>query len=116
MGSIGISVLFASGDSGVYSRQGDFKTFHPDFPASLPAVTGVGATQITHDDQELEAASFSGGGFSPSSFFTRATDCPYQVDAASHFFNTSGSALPPSNLYDSKGCGMMGKRGGGLLL
>ena len=39
MATLGVSVLFASGDSGVYSRTGGTSKFHPSYPACLPSVT-----------------------------------------------------------------------------
>lgn len=47
-GSLGLSILFASGDQGVWGRTGASKgaTFHPDFPASSPYVTSVGGTDF----------------------------------------------------------------------
>ncbi|KAL1963005.1 hypothetical protein VTN77DRAFT_8753 [Rasamsonia byssochlamydoides] len=65
LGSRGVSVIFASGDSGVgtgcVSNDGKNQTrFLPQFPASCPWVTSVGATQ----GMQESAASFSSGGFS----------------------------------------------------
>jgi tripeptidyl-peptidase-1 len=65
LGSRGVSVLFSSGDSGVgtgcVSNDGQNQTrFLPQFPASCPWVTSVGATQ----GMQEQAASFSSGGFS----------------------------------------------------
>ncbi len=45
-GSLGLSVLFASGDQGVWGRTGVGATFHPDFPAGSPWVTSVGGTNF----------------------------------------------------------------------
>eukprot|EP01035_Chromulina_nebulosa_P062114 gene62114-84950_t len=43
--AIGLSILFASGDQGVWGRTGTCSgatcTFHPDFPAGSPYVTSV---------------------------------------------------------------------------
>jgi tripeptidyl-peptidase-1 len=83
---------------------GNLKVFHPDFPASLPAVTAVGATQLNLNKSETTVTSFSGGGFTYSKYFPRNTSCTYQAQAASTFFSTS-KKLPPSNMYDSNGCG-----------
>ncbi|EGD80642.1 hypothetical protein PTSG_01230 [Salpingoeca rosetta] len=104
LGTLGKSILFASGDSGVYSRQSVDREFRPDFPASLPAITGVGATQLNFDGSEDTGTSFSGGGFCLSKYFTRSQDCTYQNTAVSNFFSKS-SNLPPSHLYDNAGCG-----------
>jgi subtilase family serine protease len=64
LGLLGVSVLIASGDSGVYDRlpwAGWIGDFHPSFPSVLPAVTSVGATQLESDGSETTGVSFSGG-------------------------------------------------------
>jgi len=45
-GAMGLTVFVASGDSGVYNREPIHTKFHPSYPACLPAVTAVGATQL----------------------------------------------------------------------
>ena len=46
-GARGLSILFASGDQGVWGREGQAgDTFHPDFPAASPYVTAVGGTDF----------------------------------------------------------------------
>jgi tripeptidyl-peptidase-1 len=46
-GARGISIFIASGDQGVYGREGPGNSvFHPDFPASSPWVTSVGGTDF----------------------------------------------------------------------
>ena len=48
-GSMGLSILFASGDQGVCGREGcGFlkHKFHPDFPAASPYITAVGGTDF----------------------------------------------------------------------
>ena len=44
----------------------------PSFPSCLPAVTSVGATKLESDGTEDTGVSFSGGGFTPSQYFTRS--------------------------------------------
>ncbi|KAF8903507.1 peptidase S8/S53 domain-containing protein [Gymnopilus junonius] len=67
LGSRGTTVFFSSGDYGVGGSDclkndgSETVLFQPDFPASCPFVTTVGAT--TSINPEV-AASFSGGGFS----------------------------------------------------
>ncbi|KAJ7260955.1 peptidase S8/S53 domain-containing protein [Mycena haematopus] len=78
LGLMGVTFLFASGDSGVAgngdlcvfpngTQSVDAPLFNPLFPANCPFVTGVGATQInpgsTVSDPE-SAASLTSGGFS----------------------------------------------------
>ncbi|KAI9509938.1 subtilisin-like protein [Russula earlei] len=73
LGMMGSSVLYASGDNGVAGFGGFCPggvQFNPDFPASCPFVTAVGATQMvpgsTVQDPEVacETVIISGGGFS----------------------------------------------------
>ncbi|GAB7343209.1 hypothetical protein MBLNU457_1274t1 [Dothideomycetes sp. NU457] len=79
LGMQGVSVVLASGDSGVAGPAGDDNAdgclgtgqiFSPDFPATCPYITTVGATYLppggdVHKDQETAVTRFgSGGGFS----------------------------------------------------
>lgn len=115
LGMRGISVILASGDSGVAARGtddgnddgclGNGKVFNPDFPASCPYITAVGATFLPPGgsavkDQEVAVSRFpSGGGF--SNIYARPS---YQDAAVSAFFanhdpgyqyyNTSGTNNP----------------------
>ncbi|KAH9059157.1 subtilisin-like protein [Lactarius vividus] len=89
LGLRGVSVLFASGDSGVgegdclLEVEGhDFVRFIPEFPSTCPYLTSVGGT--TRDSPEI-AASLSGGGF--SDYFERP---PYQANVVPPFLETLG--------------------------
>ncbi|KZO99708.1 subtilisin-like protein [Calocera viscosa TUFC12733] len=101
LGARGVSVIFASGDSGVgpsadecYSNDGtDTQMFIPNFPASCPYVTTVGATTSTGPEI---AASFSGGGF--SNYFAQPS---YQASAVASFLSTLGNEY--SGLYNASG-------------
>lgn len=97
LGLAGSSIFYASGDDGVAGFGGcllpngtesAFGTrFNPEFPASCPFVTAVGATQVNpnstvHDPESAsEQVIFSGGGF--SNIFQRPS---YQVDAIQEYF------------------------------
>lgn len=59
----GVSLLFASGDSGVASTWGACDHFYSKWPAGSPYVTAVGATQSESPNPE-KVASFSSSGFS----------------------------------------------------
>lgn len=101
LGARGISVIFASGDSGVggpcVSNDGTKNTrFLPDFPASCPFVTTVGGT---HEVNPEKAAGFSGGGF--SEVFPRPE---YQDDAVRQYFDKLGSKW--RGLYNQQGRGV----------
>lgn len=101
LGARGVSVLVASGDSGVGTtcKTGTVKTFTTSFPAACPWVTVVGGT--TGNSPEA-AWTGSGGGF--SSIFGRpayqnttvakwlTTDTTHTAVAS--YFNASGRAYP----------------------
>jgi len=106
LGVRGISVLFASGDQGVYGREGAgiFKNepFHPDFPGGSPYITVVGgtdfATRSTVGDETTWKA--GGGGFS------NTFDIPsYQTDAVAAYKASSDANLPPQKLWNNTGRG-----------
>ncbi|EJT98953.1 subtilisin-like protein [Dacryopinax primogenitus] len=99
LGARGVSLLFASGDAGVgpaenecYSNSDGRKMFVPDFPASCPWVTSVGATT---GDPEI-AASFSGGGF--SNYFPRQE---WQDSAVEAYLSTLNGSY--AGMYNSSG-------------
>lgn len=81
LGMQGISIFVASGDSGVGGRPSgndngciNQTIFQPDFPATCPYITTVGATTLptganVNADEETATTRFgSGGGFSNSKF------------------------------------------------
>ncbi|KAI1320865.1 peptidase S8/S53 domain-containing protein [Xylariaceae sp. FL0255] len=99
LGSAGISILFASGDSGVGSdcSINGQPAYQPDFPGGCPWVTMVGGTTGTTSES---AWSDGGGGF--SNYFGQPS---YQSDAVSswlssnsdgntQYYNSSGRAYP----------------------
>ncbi|CZT52482.1 probable tripeptidyl-peptidase 1 precursor [Rhynchosporium secalis] len=101
LGARGVSVLVASGDSGVGDtcKSGTTKTFTTSFPASCPWVTTVGGT--TGNSPE-GAWTGSGGGFSSRfgqpSYQTAAVNKWLTTDtthvAVNQYFNQSGRAYP----------------------
>lgn len=121
LGMQGVSILVASGDSGVAGPPGDEGNangclgpdgtiFSPDFPATCPYLTTVGATFLppgadVNKDQETAVTRFaSGGGFSniypiPS----------YQAAAVANYFATSP---PPYPSYSSTNNDSFGAGGG----
>jgi tripeptidyl-peptidase-1 len=100
-GAYGISILFASGDQGVWGRSGHNGHFNPDFPAASPYITAVGGTDFTTNDIGPETCcKDSGGGFSVT--FPRPS---YQDTAVSAYLKNNAGALPPSNYYNSSGRG-----------
>ncbi|KAJ5600925.1 Peptidase S8/S53 subtilisin/kexin/sedolisin [Penicillium hetheringtonii] len=98
LGSRGVSIIFSSGDSGVgaacQTNDGRNAThFPPQFPASCPWVTSVGAT--THTSPE-KAVYFSSGGF--SDLWERPK---WQEEAVSKYLENLGNKW--SGLFNAKG-------------
>ncbi|KAM9355941.1 tripeptidyl-peptidase 1 [Pholidichthys leucotaenia] len=97
----GLSLLFASGDSGAGCRQlsKDQNCFRPSFPASSPYVTTVGGTSFKNPFKvTYEVTDYiSGGGFS------NVFEMPdYQVSAVNAYLNSSVK-LPPQSYYNTSG-------------
>ncbi|CAL3971136.1 unnamed protein product [Diplocarpon coronariae] len=101
LGARGVSVLVASGDSGVGTtcQSGSTTTFTTSFPASCPWVTTVGGTTRNGPEQ---AWTGSGGGFSrrfaQPAYQAAAVERWLATDtthaAAAPYFNQSGRAYP----------------------
>uniref|UniRef100_A0A3P8UGQ0 Tripeptidyl-peptidase 1 n=1 Tax=Cynoglossus semilaevis TaxID=244447 RepID=A0A3P8UGQ0_CYNSE len=97
----GITLLFASGDSGAGCRHsGAQNTFRPSFPASSPYVTTVGGTSFKNPFQvTYEVTDYiSGGGF--SNVFKMPD---YQVAAVEAYLKTVAATLPPGSYYNPSG-------------
>eukprot|EP00050_Salpingoeca_kvevrii_P013388 m.28352 g.28352 ORF g.28352 m.28352 type:complete len:551 (-) comp4925_c0_seq2:422-2074(-) len=102
---LGVSVLIASGDSGVYDRIPiEVMKFHPSFPACMPSATAVGSTQLESDGSETTGVHWSGGGFTPSNYYTRS-NATWQSAAVSAYLE-SGVKLPPAEWWDRNGRGI----------
>ena len=98
----GLSLLFASGDQGVWGRTGVGATFNPDFPAASPYITAVGGTNFqTKSVIGAESAWNCGGGGFSNEFATPS----WQQTFVTNYFSTAGSALPAAALYNAKGRG-----------
>ncbi|KAJ6086305.1 hypothetical protein N7486_010586 [Penicillium sp. IBT 16267x] len=120
LGMRGVSVVVASGDSGVAGRNGDptpnnclgesGKVFAPDFPASCPYLTAVGATYLPlgakiQDHGEVAVTRFpSGGGF--SNIYERPS---WQAQAVTDYFS---KAKPDYPYYESVNNNSFGANGG----
>ena len=129
LGLQGITLVVASGDSGANSRTDETcaaSNLRPEFPASSPFVTTVGATMVvnaSYGHTELpicrpgnfscitggrevavsrgRAMFTSGGGFSNTTGATR----PAFQDAAVKAYLSSGVPLPPPSYYNANGRG-----------
>jgi len=102
-GTMGVSILFASGDQGVCGREGCgvfTKRFKPDFPGGSPYLTAVGGTDfVTKSVVGPEKAwSNSGGGFSDTFAIPS-----YQAAAVANYKITA--TMPPADLYNNTGRG-----------
>jgi len=99
-GARGISLLFASGDSGATCRAGKFT---PNFPASSPYVTAVGGTQPESGfpaPGSESAIGLSSGGF--SNYFATPD---WQKDAVATYFKQSGVPSSSERGYNTSGRG-----------
>ena len=84
----GISLVFASGDSGVGSTWGGCDHFFAQWPAASPYVTAVGAT--SGFGSSARVASFSSGGFS-----NRWARPSYQRSAVETYLDKARPLLEP---------------------
>jgi len=105
LGVRGVSIIFASGDSGsgCENHLTDFCAcnFNPSFPATCPHVTSVGATRFLSGNSGPEGAVYefkSGGGFSVSDF-----SIPSFQDAAVEEYLNSNISFPNPCSYNSTG-------------
>ena len=119
LGMQGVSIVVASGDSGVAGPAGDDNAdgclgtgqiFSPDFPATCPYLTTAGATYLpagadATKDQEVAVTRFpSGGGF--SNIYAIPS---YQASAVAAYFKTAGTQYP---YYSSTNNNSFGANGG----
>ena len=102
LGARGATILFASGDMGVYGRRGGGKRFHPGFPATSPYVTTVGGTDFTTKSVVGSETAWwgSGGGFSDT-FAIPA----FQADAVAAYKQLAASSLPDASKWNQTGAG-----------
>jgi tripeptidyl-peptidase-1 len=102
VGARGISILFASGDQGVWGREGTTgSVFHPDFPAGSPYITAVGGTDFAATSTIGTETAWADGGGGFSNTFPIPS---YQSSVVAKFKSTSTS-LPSSSYYNNTGRG-----------
>jgi len=106
LGARGISIIFASGDSGSACQSNAYSgcdcSFFPSFPAICPYVTSVGATRFLNGNSGPEGAVFlfkSGGGFSIDPF----NQGSYQASVVDNYLTNSGVTMPESCAYNASG-------------
>jgi tripeptidyl-peptidase-1 len=101
IGARGISILFASGDQGVWGRSGHGERFHPDFPGACPWITTVGGTDFkTSSIGEETTWSDGGGGFSDT--FAMPS---WQKTVVEAYLSDSSADIPPSSYFNASGRG-----------
>ena len=102
LGLRGVSILFASGDGGVYGRDGSGKRFHPGFPATSPYATSVGGTNFVHPGTIGDETAWggSGGGFSDTFGVPE-----YQSEAVKTYKTEAASTLPDASKWNQTGRG-----------
>lgn len=113
LGARGVTVLFASGDSGIgqdavcFTNDGkNTSTFLPNFPSTCPYVTSVGGTYKVNPEVAVYRARpgrpvyTAGGGF--SYYFKRPK---YQDDAVPAYVKNIVDPLGYDGLYDPEGRG-----------
>lgn len=113
LGLQGVSVVVASGDSGVAGSDGclgnDGSVFNPDFPAGCPYITTVGATYLptganANGDEEVAVSRFaSGGGF--SNIYPQPS---YQADAVNTYLTQHTPSYKSYNTTDNADIGASG--------
>jgi len=98
-GTKGLTVMFASGDQGVWGRtgSGDGK-FNPDFPAGSPYVTVVGGSDLAGNNIGRETCCSDGGGGFSNTFARPA----YQNTAVNAYIK-SGVTLPAQRYWNVTG-------------
>ena len=101
-GSMGLSILFASGDQGVWGRSGVGATYNPDFPAASPWVTAVGGTNFAAKSVIGAESAWDCGGGGFSNTFDRPA---WQEDVVSNYLTTAAAAgvLPDAALFNASG-------------
>jgi tripeptidyl-peptidase-1 len=105
-GTMGLSIMFASGDQGVCGRSGcgllEHARFHPDFPAGSPYITSVGGTDFATPGTIGDETTWpdGGGGFSDTFAIP-----DFQKDAVAAYKASKDANLPPQELWNNTGRG-----------
>merc|ERR1719245_2051458 len=102
MGAAGISVMFASGDSGAGGGCANNSPFLPDYPASSPYVTAVGGVSGgSAGKQPLGESAWIDGGGGFSNYAPRQS---YQTEAVEQYLSNAND-LPDASKYNASGRG-----------
>merc|ERR1719503_359594 len=102
----GVSILVASGDSGVCAFEGcgrgANKRYHAVFPASSPYVTSVGGTKFAQRGVVGEEKVWPNGGGAFSDAFATGD---FQSEAVAAYKANAAASLPASKLWNATGRG-----------
>lgn len=105
-GTMGLSILFASGDQGVCGRSGcglfKVKRFHPDFPAASPYITAVGGTDFVKRGVIGDEMAWTDGGGGFSDTFPIPA---WQEVAVGAYKGNPDADLPDASLWNNTGRG-----------
>jgi tripeptidyl-peptidase-1 len=101
-GAMGLSILFASGDQGVWGRSGVGATYNPDFPAASPWITAVGGTNFQTKSVIGPESTWDCGGGGFSDTFARPA---WQTDVVNSYIAaaTAAGVLPSQSLWNATG-------------
>jgi len=99
-GTMGLSILFASGDQGVWGRDGIGPRFHPDFPGDSPFITTVGGTNFVQKSTVGEEAAWNCGGGGFSNVFAQPS---FQADVVNAYLANPASNLPAASNFNATG-------------
>lgn len=102
LGAQGITIMFASGDQGVWGREGFGMSFHPDFPAGSPYVTVVGGTDFATKSTIGEETAWTSGGSGFSDEFARPS---WQDDEVNAYLDSDAADLPSNAKFNQDGRG-----------
>jgi tripeptidyl-peptidase-1 len=104
-GARGLSIMFATGDQGVWGRSGVLGgKFNPDFPTGSPYITGVGGTDFLKTGEIGDETAWNDGGGGFSNTFARPS---YQAEAVQKYLSAGSSTpkFPPAKYFNASGRG-----------
>lgn len=110
LGTMGITVVVASGDDGVAGAGARGNSggcgFNPSYPATAEYVTAVGGTQGPEDNNpEIVCQSNKGGGITSGGGFSTVWSTPsWQSSQVSNYL-ANGPNLPPKSMFNANGRG-----------
>jgi tripeptidyl-peptidase-1 len=108
-GTRGISIIFASGDSGSGCEPTGFNAapscgckLYPSFPATCPYITSIGATAFIANNAGPEKAVMRPGiGYKSGGGFSQEFPAPMEQQSAVNAYLNSGVQLPPSCSFNA---------------